>query len=607
MEASKYDFNNITDDTNQKATKAIEILSTLKLNQIIGNSNALEALDFLSENEVDYEIFCEKNFGVFFSEIMVDLFKVLITFNCKESETDLKNSPYQTIESLLLILKSCLLIVNLACLNSVNFTKDFSSFNNGLEAHFIFFKEQDFLFEIFDKTQINNEPSYFIELIFLNIYMFSKNSEEISNKWIELDAVNILINIAKTRPSLELDAFLIITNIVTDKQIENLTEIHGIVEHIQKKIELASKSFQEKKFDRVTRQIIDDDQILNVEVQCVRETNGSTSSLLVFFNGLYRLSVNDQLRSDIFYKNNFHSALKIVLLEGNEIEKKYTLKLYAQLAFNAKISNDLSNDQDLIEYFNSLLSNNSLGTLCEQILWNISQGTKNLEINKQDLQHIMISYNSLSRDLCLKIKSRLESNGYKVWMDVEHIHGSSLDSMAKAVENSFCVLICITEKYRQSINCQSEALYAFRLKKPIIPLILQKNYENVKGWLGFIIGDKIYVNFTKFDFDVCMKSLSDEIVMYSGEKKNYEAPVEVVEKEISIDKWDDLKCKEWFESNGLNMNIYNNLTLCNGIILHQLYEMRCDAPEFFYQMLKNFEGVDMNSILNFTYFLKKLF
>ena len=36
--------------------------------------------------------------------------------------------------------------------------------------------------------------------------------------------------------------------------------------------------------------------------------------------------------------------------------------------------------------------------------------------NKQE--HVMISYNTASRDLCLKIKAGLESIGYKIWIDV---------------------------------------------------------------------------------------------------------------------------------------------------------------------------------------------
>ena len=94
------------------------------------------------------------------------------------------------------------------------------------------------------------------------------------------------------------------------------------------------------------------------------------------------------------------------------------------------------------------------------------------------------SYNSATRHLCLKIKQELESIGLKVWIDVDDISGSSLESMANAVETSEAILMCVTEKYRQSNNCQFVAQYAFKLNKPIIPLIMQENYYNVGGWLG---------------------------------------------------------------------------------------------------------------------------
>ena len=47
---------------------------------------------------------------------------------------------------------------------------------------------------------------------------------------------------------------------------------------------------------------------------------------------------------------------------------------------------------------------------------------KNNNINK----HIMISYNSKSRETCLEIKKELENSGKNVWIDIENIGGSSL-------------------------------------------------------------------------------------------------------------------------------------------------------------------------------------
>lgn len=86
----------------------------------------------------------------------------------------------------------------------------------------------------------------------------------------------------------------------------------------------------------------------------------------------------------------------------------------------------------------------------------------------------MISYNRESRDLCVIIKEKLEELGMRVWMDVSDMRGSTLEAMAQAVERAECVLMCVTEKYRQSINCQAEARYAFKMQKKIVPLIMQE-------------------------------------------------------------------------------------------------------------------------------------
>jgi hypothetical protein len=53
--------------------------------------------------------------------------------------------------------------------------------------------------------------------------------------------------------------------------------------------------------------------------------------------------------------------------------------------------------------------------------------------------------------------------------------------MAKAVENSDCILICMTDKYKISPNCRAEAEYTFHIRKKYIPLIMEKGYKP-DGW-----------------------------------------------------------------------------------------------------------------------------
>lgn len=56
-----------------------------------------------------------------------------------------------------------------------------------------------------------------------------------------------------------------------------------------------------------------------------------------------------------------------------------------------------------------------------------------------------------------------------------------------------------------------EAEYTFQLKKPIIPLMLQRHYRP-DGWLGIMMGAKLYINFDgKYTFDHACNMLVREL------------------------------------------------------------------------------------------------
>jgi male-specific lethal 1 len=254
----------------------------------------------------------------------------------------------------------------------------------------------------------------------------------------------------------------------------------------------------------------------------------------------------------------------------------------------------------------------------------------------KDKQHVMISYNTKSREMCLKIKEELERANLKVWMDVSDIHGSSLDSMAKAVENSMCVLICITEKYRQSNNCQAEAQYAFRLNKTIIPLIMQKDYHNVNGWLGIIIGDKIFVDFTKYEFDDSINRLKKQIQLTTQtkitverleetrssmtapivktcsinknliQKDQQQQPPQPVDKQHHALNWNEKEVENWLTSKNLS-NLYGLFAPCDGKLLYQLYKLQIHTPEFFYKSITENQTVNVVQVARFSSILKELF
>jgi len=274
-------------------------------------------------------------------------------------------------------------------------------------------------------------------------------------------------------------------------------------------------------------------------------------------------------------------------------------------ALIAKDSKQFTNENDQLIY-------SGIREVLEQIQWNLKTEKKQLNdidslnqsSNKQ--QHIMISYNTGSRELCLKIKKELESMGHRVWIDVEQISGSSLEAMANAVENSFCVLMCVTEKYRQSINCRAEAKYAFGQNKHIIPLIMQHGFENPQGWLGLIMGDKIFVNFMKYDFVESIRRLKSEIDSIRGENKS-ETCNSNIEKKDSAKDWTEAMVNEWFIKNGLNLLIFEHFKPFDGKILKQLYDTKQAAPEFYFQAMSKIGNVEFKDIMSFGACLDGLF
>ncbi len=63
----------------------------------------------------------------------------------------------------------------------------------------------------------------------------------------------------------------------------------------------------------------------------------------------------------------------------------------------------------------------------------------------------------LNQQICLQIHQQLIQDGFKVWIDKDCLRGSTMVGMANAIENSEYVLICMSNNYKQSVYCQSEA------------------------------------------------------------------------------------------------------------------------------------------------------
>jgi hypothetical protein len=94
-----------------------------------------------------------------------------------------------------------------------------------------------------------------------------------------------------------------------------------------------------------------------------------------------------------------------------------------------------------------------------------------------------------------------------------------MSAMADAVENSEFVIMCMSDSYKQSTYCQAEAEYAFKCRRCLIPLIMRPDYKP-DGWLGFMIGTRMYVDYGRFDFETACERLMTEFSLQKQQSKS---------------------------------------------------------------------------------------
>ena len=117
---------------------------------------------------------------------------------------------------------------------------------------------------------------------------------------------------------------------------------------------------------------------------------------------------------------------------------------------------------------------------------------------------VMLSYEWHHQTQVMQLKEELNARGFNVWMDVDRMMGSTLEAMAAAIESSDAIVMCVSRRYKESQACRTEAEYAYTRKKCLIPVMVEKGYKP-DGWLGILVGSKLYYNM--FNTDMMQQSI----------------------------------------------------------------------------------------------------
>ncbi|CAF1084538.1 unnamed protein product [Didymodactylos carnosus] len=271
------------------------------------------------------------------------------------------------------------------------------------------------------------------------------------------------------------------------------------------------------------------------------KTLSNTAEIIKLFINYIKLYIDNLLREKVLQNTLLslkslvqHEQIKdelakhpdgIPLLVRCVLETKFNVERVQQRAleilwsmtFNEKAANILTNDQHFMKHVKLLSSTSKdegVQKTAEGIIWKLEKKDEHYSIQSLSNKYkydVMISYSHIDKNLCYQIHERLVNDKFCVWFDRDHCYGSHMQEMANAIENAEFVLICMSDSYKQSAYCQSEAHYAYERQCRLIPLIVREKYRP-DGWLGFIVSGKVYIDFPKFNqFDVAYQKLLSEI------------------------------------------------------------------------------------------------
>ncbi|CAF0750579.1 unnamed protein product [Adineta steineri] len=327
---------------------------------------------------------------------------------------------------------------------------------------------------------------------------------------------------------------------------------------------------------------------------------------------------HDQVKSELIEHNALPLLVKCTV--ENQFDpikvQQIALEILLALSFNNDACSFFRQNQDFMNHIRTLVENHiadqsGLQRAAEGLLWKLEEEEKAvakpsiLNLYKYD---IMISYSHKDQRICHQIHEQLVKDGYQVWFDKDCLRGSTMVGIANAIENSKYVLICMSNTYKQSVYCHSEAHYAFERGCRLIPIIIEPNYKP-DGWLGIIVSGKIYVEFGNVEFKLAYEKLKNEIseqeyensnqslLPSSGEKDQmntvflHPEPLAIVS-EANIDlpncirEWTHDHVRSFLIRNGLGNTLLPLLTCMDGHRLLQLYEICLLNRESMYQSLK---------------------
>ena len=294
-------------------------------------------------------------------------------------------------------------------------------------------------------TLVNSDSKY-MYAVMLSIYsnllslvynLIKKTYAEFKQEFVEQKTFECLIKVAETFDQISdfrLKSYLSLASIFEDKDVSQLENLKLVIKELTSYAAQCARLFNENKnLERCPISFGRDDEAekkgqpdqTKTNESIVIQLNDSYFYLIDFLNTLYNFSVSDEIKYDIYETYAMKHYLRAFIYKGNSVEKEFSLKLLCQLCFDKRIADDVREDVAFVSFLKDLISteseNKKILRNLDGIFFNLNEKlhsesdskprarqavgvNENNNNNNNSDGHIMISYNSKSREVCLNIK-----------------------------------------------------------------------------------------------------------------------------------------------------------------------------------------------------------
>ena len=139
---------------------------------------------------------------------------------------------------------------------------------------------------------------------------------------------------------------------------------------------------------------------------------------------------------------------------------------------------------------------------------------------------------------------------------------------------------------------------------------MQLNYKP-DGWLGLVLGSKIFIDFMKYPFEESFAKLKHELkeyVRFEHVEPPKQTTPERPQQIVNLDEWRAEQVGRWLDENKISPLIAGQLASFDGPMLKELAIIQHAAPDSFFAMFtaKQQQQLSVHHLVSFSKALRKL-